>query len=27
MTGKFKFGKKCKHDFDSGTFAIFNPCT
>ncbi len=27
MTGKFKFGKKCKHDFESGTFAIFSPCT
>jgi hypothetical protein len=26
MTGKFKFGKKCKHDFKSGTFSIFNPC-
>ena len=26
MTGKFKFGKKCKHPFQSGTFAIKDFC-
>jgi hypothetical protein len=26
MTGKFKFGKKCAHNFKSGTFAIHDFC-
>jgi len=26
MMGKFKFGKKCAHDFKSGTFSITNFC-